>query len=162
VVTGPDQGQGHIALPTAITYTESPPMSGNHRGDWAKFGEYEFLPPQRWLHNLEHGAIAFLYNPCAPAAMVDQLREFAQHWSPGDGSKFLWVMTPYPNLPTPIAVVAWQWRVEMSCFDATTAHLFVKAHYLQAPEKVAAPGGYELLWLGDGATATVDKGADAR
>lgn len=162
LITGPNQGEDHILLPTAITYTENPPMSGNHRGDWAKFGEYEFLPPQRWLHNLEHGAIAFLYNPCAPGPMVEQLREFARHWDPGDGSRFRWVLTPYQNLPTPIAIVAWRWRAEMSCFDATTAHLFVKAHYLQAPENVGAQGSYELLWLGDGATATADAGADAR
>ena len=27
----------------------------------AKYGEYDFLPPQRWMHNNEHGAAVFLY-----------------------------------------------------------------------------------------------------
>jgi len=27
--------------------------SGSHRPAWARYGEYKFLPKQRWLHNLE-------------------------------------------------------------------------------------------------------------
>jgi len=27
--------------------------SGDHRPVWPKFGEYIFVPPQRWLHNIE-------------------------------------------------------------------------------------------------------------
>merc|ERR1719507_243394 len=41
------------------------PMStGRHRERWPKWGEFEFLPEQRWLHGAEHGALVFLYNPC--------------------------------------------------------------------------------------------------
>jgi len=28
-------------------------FSGSHRPAWARYGEYKFLPKQRWLHNLE-------------------------------------------------------------------------------------------------------------
>ena len=38
-------------------------------------GKYEYLPPQRWLHNLEHGGIAFLYHPCAEQSVIDSLHE---------------------------------------------------------------------------------------
>lgn len=32
--------------------------SGSHRPAWAKYGEYKFLPKQRWLHNLEVSLLA--------------------------------------------------------------------------------------------------------
>ena len=38
-----------------------PPSVGRHRERWGKWGEYDFLPPQRWMHNNEHGAAVFLY-----------------------------------------------------------------------------------------------------
>lgn len=45
-------------------------FSGPHRPLWAAFGEYEFLPLQRWIHNLEHGGIVALYHPCANSDQV--------------------------------------------------------------------------------------------
>jgi hypothetical protein len=36
-----------------ITYNVSLPTFGDHRPMWPVFGEYLFLPPQRWLHNVE-------------------------------------------------------------------------------------------------------------
>ena len=34
-----------------------------------------YLPPQRWLHSLEHGAVVLLYHPCAHEKGVDELRQ---------------------------------------------------------------------------------------
>jgi len=28
-------------------------FSGTHRPLWAQYGEYKFVPRQRWVHNLE-------------------------------------------------------------------------------------------------------------
>lgn len=47
-----------------IKYIERIPTIGPHRPLWARYGEYLYLPPQRWLHNVEHGAIVVLYHPC--------------------------------------------------------------------------------------------------
>lgn len=41
------------------------------------YGEYRWVAPLRYIHALEHGAIAFMYHPCAPPDQVDQLRKIA-------------------------------------------------------------------------------------
>lgn len=138
------RGNQHLPLDQAITYDLSPPSSGHHRGDWARWGEYTSLPPQRWLHNLEHGGVAFLYHPCAPAAMVDDLRAVIAE-RPAD---FRWVLTPYADLPTAVAVVAWEWRYGAPCVRPNEIHTFADQHHRQAPEDVAAEGRYDVGWLG--------------
>ena len=37
-----------------------------------------FLPRQRWLHNIEHGAVVMLYHPCTHEATVDKLRRLVK------------------------------------------------------------------------------------
>lgn len=49
--------------------------SGTHRKLWPVYGEYVFVPPQRWIHSLEHGAIVLLYHPCANLNQVKK-KEF--------------------------------------------------------------------------------------
>ena len=34
----------------------------------------KFVPAQRWLHNIEHGAVVMLYHPCTHPILVQQLR----------------------------------------------------------------------------------------
>jgi hypothetical protein len=138
------RGAGHIADDEPITYDLSPPAADNHRGMWARWGEYRSLPPQRWLHNLEHGGIAFLYHPCADAAVVDELRAIAQ----AQGDDFRWILTPYADLPTAVAVVAWEWRYQAECVQAEEIEQFIEQRYRQAPEDVAGDGRYEEEWIG--------------
>lgn len=77
--------------------------SGTHRPIWPIYGEYKFVPRQRWLHSLEvkktvkhnfviyqfyfkyfakpifasfqHGAVVMLYHPCANHLEVEILRK---------------------------------------------------------------------------------------
>ena len=137
----------HVDLPYPITYTDVPPSSGTHRPVWGKWGEYVFLPEQRWLHNLEHGAIAFLYNPCVPSATVDALRAIAKA-QPVDGTgPFRWVLTPYPGLPSAFALLSWGHIYEAECVKSDEIAAFILAHYRQAPDDEPTPGAYEELWL---------------
>lgn len=55
-------------------------------------GEYRYLPPQRWLHTLNRGGVAFLYHPCTSSEQVDQLKALAQDCLNS------YVVTPYPDL----------------------------------------------------------------
>lgn len=55
----------HVCMNESISYDVPWPASGSHRPAWPKYGTYRYLPPQRYLHNLEHGGIVGLYNPCA-------------------------------------------------------------------------------------------------
>lgn len=142
------RGAQHINVPTPLSYEDDPPSSGNHRPFWAKWGEYDYLAPQVWLHNLEHGGVAFLYDPCAPTELVDALRVFAQSQPEDDGGPFRWVLTPYPDLPTPVAAVAWTWTWQAECVDVESLEDFIVEHYRQAPEDVDLDGSYGAGWLG--------------
>ena len=151
LVPGPDAWVAtHVPLPTAIDYDDEPPSSGPHRPEWARWGEYDYLPPQRWLHNCEHGGLALLYHPCAPASVRDDLYAWATAQPRDeDGGEFRWVLTPYPGLQTPAMVVAWNVKVPLTCVEDATLDAFKAEHYRNAYEDVAAHGGYDYGWLGD-------------
>ena len=69
-----------------------------------------FVPAQRWLHNIEHGAVVMLYHPCTHPETVAALRRLVtccirKH-----------IITPSTNLSEkrPLALVAWGCRMTMS------------------------------------------------
>ena len=137
----------HIPDETPIAYDEEPPACGPHRSQWARWGEYAFLPAQRYIHNLEHGGIAFLVHPCASADDVAALRAIAESREVDDGGPFRWVLTPYPDLPTNIAVLAWCERYLANCVNAEEIGAFIDAHYRTAPEDVSLDGRYSEGWV---------------
>ncbi len=141
--TSENMGAGHIG-DGPISYTQNPPSSGDHRGSWARWGEYSYLPPQRWLHNLEHGGIALLYHPCAAEETLQALRDFVGE-QPDD---YRGVMTPHPGLETAVAVVSWQWTWAAECVRPDEINTFLEAHYNQAPEDVPSDGSFSTGWLG--------------
>lgn len=143
----PDFGGLHDNAARPIVYDETPPASGTHRSDWGKWGEYAYLPPQRWLHNLEHGGAALLYHPCASLATVAALRQFARTRPADDGGAFRWVLTPYPRLPSRVAVVTWRGRWLGADADTTAIEQFLQRRYRKAPEDFGYDGGYDVLWL---------------
>lgn len=95
--------------------------SGSHRPAWARYGEYKFLPKQRWLHNLEvniasiilkmfcylhyfstkynvfeffqHGSVVMLYHPCTHPVLVQRMRMVLK------GCLFRHIITPYNLVP---------------------------------------------------------------
>lgn len=138
------RGQGHIAEDVPIEYDLSPPAADDHRGRWANWGEYRSLPPQRWLHNLEHGGIALLYHPCAPAEVVDELRALAQ----ARGEDFRWILAPYEGLQSAVAVVAWEWRYFAECVRPDEINAFFDQRHAMGPEDVGGNGGYDVEWIG--------------
>lgn len=69
-------------------------FSGTHRPLWPKYGEYKYVPKQRWLHNLEHGAIVMLYHPCADEREIAKLKRIIQK------CLFRHIITPYNGLTT--------------------------------------------------------------
>ncbi|WAR02036.1 hypothetical protein MAR_008594 [Mya arenaria] len=47
----------HACLNETLDYESPIPTSGNHRPLWPVFGEYKYLPPQRYAHALEAYAV---------------------------------------------------------------------------------------------------------
>ncbi|KAL4223815.1 hypothetical protein ACF0H5_017280 [Mactra antiquata] len=84
----------HICLNESIIYDDNLPLNGDHRPLWPQFGEYLYLPPQRWVHSLEHGAIVLLYHPCMIASQqLTALKSIVRRCL---GKH---VISPYRNIP---------------------------------------------------------------
>ncbi len=110
-----------------LTYTESPPVGGQHNNVWQNCGYYA-APVPNWhaVHSLEHGAVWITYQPELPDDQVSELRELAE-----DMDYIL--VSPYPGLSAP--VVASSWNHQLSLQSATDPGLdaFIR-EYRQGPD----------------------------
>lgn len=108
---------------------------------WAAFGEYTYLPPQRWLHNLEHGAIVCLYHPCAHKGLVESLKAIVRD------CLYRHIITPYRELSIerPFALAGWGTSLEFSVIDKVTLTEFIKKNAKMGPEKVSRNGQYKKM-----------------
>ena len=68
----------HFCMKQTIQYNELLPTYGDHRPLWPRYGEYRFVPVQRWLHNIEHGAVIMLFDPCTLDSEVQKLKKIVQ------------------------------------------------------------------------------------
>merc|ERR1712176_1526793 len=107
---------------------------GRHRNFWAKWGEYEYLPPQRWLHNSEHGGAIFLYDPCLDEESLCLLRRYIKKWQLTMNEntlsgKFRFIMTPFNNLQRPIAISMWGELYMSKCFNEAEMDAFITRNY---------------------------------
>ncbi|XP_077064480.1 tumor protein p53-inducible protein 13 isoform X1 [Siphateles boraxobius] len=99
-----------ICMDTPITYNDRIPTHGPYRPVEAGSGEYLYCPPQRWLNNLNNGALVFLYHPCVSAEAHRSLAVLAHSCLPH------YILTPHLWLSQhrPLAVVSWGRSLEMS------------------------------------------------
>lgn len=150
----------HKCMHITIRYMERIPTIGPHRPLWARYGEYKYLPPQRWLHNVEHGAIVALYHPCADPDQVCEeikldcnvLKTISQVRLLKEIVKnclFRHVISPYSKLTAerPIALVGWSASLEMSSFDYDLSLSFIKCFAQTGPERVFRDGQYHQLLI---------------
>ncbi|CAL4105155.1 unnamed protein product, partial [Meganyctiphanes norvegica] len=131
----------HKCMDTTIEYNTTLPTYHNHRPLWPVFGEYQFVPRQRWLHNVEHGAVILLYHPCAEPILVHRLRKIVT------GCIRKHIITPYTLLTEdrPLALVAWGVSLEMATVNTSAVKKWIKDHGLKGPEgKYAKEGSYTV------------------
>ncbi|KAG5883748.1 hypothetical protein JTB14_023170 [Gonioctena quinquepunctata] len=131
----------HKCMNESIEYSEIIPTYGTHRPLWAVYGEYIFLPKQRWIHNLEHGAVVLLYHPCANKNQVQLLKKIVK------SCLYKHVITPYNELTPvrPFALVTWGHRLEMSKVSTEVVIGFIKKYALKGPENTTKDGQYSLM-----------------
>ncbi len=127
----PDRGSDHVE--GEVSYADIPPASGDHNACWARWGIYaDPLPPENWVHNLEHGGVALLWN-CPDGCPEDQqaLEDYASTLPAGRV-----LVTPYPEMEWAFAAVSWQNRLLLGCLDVEALDAFFQAHVGQAPENL--------------------------
>lgn len=133
----------HYCMNETIVYQNPVPTFGPHRPAWPRYGEYKYVPVQRWLHSLEHGGVVMLYHPCADPLEVERLRRIVK------SCLFRHVISPSTHLSTekPLALVTWGKRLTMSTVNVEILKEFIKQNALQGPEKISRDGQYDLELL---------------
>jgi hypothetical protein len=135
----PDEGQTHIPNGRSGVYKAAyPPTSGQHWGNtWADWEMYDDpIPPEVFVHNLEHGGIVLLYRCDAPCPIVADLRDLYRTFPNAKNGKVKMVVAPDPKINTPFAILAWTWLDELPGFDRERLLSFYRAHVDRGPEDV--------------------------
>jgi hypothetical protein len=86
-----------------VAYEMSPPVSGQHNLSTVPCGTFGSpIDDEVLVHDLEHGAVAVLYEPALPVAQIRQIEELVR------GYESHTISAPFEGeMETPIAVVAW-------------------------------------------------------
>jgi len=140
----------HVAIGSDIQWDSNPPSSGPHYPIWAAYQAYDTpVPRGYYVHDLEHGAIVFLFN-CGDAGCPNVVAAFheASDSLPddplctmaGEGVRVRTVITPDPLLDVPVAAAAWGWTYKADCVDLPSLEAFAVAHYGQGPEDFCSNG----------------------
>ena len=125
----------HIPTGTAGHWASLPPSSGQHWPAPAPWGPaQQALPPERWVHNLEHGGVVVLFRDAADAGTAAAFARGAPQESAFGEVKV--VDAPYPQLGSRFALVAWGWVDSLDSWDAAEALRFYAAHVDRGPENI--------------------------
>ncbi|HEY0493060.1 MAG TPA: DUF3105 domain-containing protein [Candidatus Dormibacteraeota bacterium] len=142
-----DEGTAsHIDPATTATYKFYPPTSGPHYNvqgfapvAWQTIST---LQEGQFVHNLEHGGIAILYNcPSGNACttLTGQLENYVKNLAPAEPSfnKVKLVMTPYSKgMQKKIALVAWHYVDFLDSYDQNEITRFYENHVDHGPEQI--------------------------
>lgn len=145
----------HVQFDASIQWDSNPPSSGPHFPIWAAYQAYTSpVPRGYYVHDLEHGAIVFLYNcpdaggcPDVVAALQkasDSIPDDPLCTAAGEGVRVRTVITPDPLIDVPVAAAAWGWVYKAQCADLPTLEAFAQQHYGRGPEELCSNGTTEF------------------
>ncbi len=128
----PITSRAHV--PEPVDYDDRPPAGGPHSSCWTEFGVHATeVPDERFVHNLEHGAIVYLYR-CPEGCATEQ----ASLEALADGRPFV-VVLPYAEMTSRFAALAWGYRLLTDTLDLDAFVAFHDEHVDRAPESITAP-----------------------
>ena len=115
----------------------SPPAGGDHWSAWLNCGVYtEPQESERAVHSLEHGAVWVTYDPAELSESdISNLRSKLPN-------TYI-LLSPYPGLPSPVAVAAWGALLELDDVDDERLGDFINKFWKSptAPEPGASCTG---------------------
>ena len=131
----------HIIPPARGHWAGFPPTSGEHYSipgvapaPWGFTGSR--MPPEVWVHNLEHGGVVILFSCTSECAQYSHDIQALIAAAPSDPHfhevKLLDAPLDMPGHP--FAVVAWGWRMWLDHWDPGPVLDFYAQHVDQGPE----------------------------
>lgn len=128
VASYPGLVRDHVQVP--VTYEQDSPVGGPHSPVWQNCGVYTTpIANENGVHTLEHGAVWITYRPDLPASDVQALQTLTRQ----SGFRLL---SPYPDLPSPIVISAWGYQLQLEKADDPRVTSFIELYELspQGPE----------------------------
>lgn len=99
-----NQGRNHVEDPT---YDITPPPGGDHLDEWVSCGFYDQpVSDGQAVHSLEHGAVWVAHQEDLAPEAVQRLESLAN-------VETHLLVSPYPDLETPLMLVAWGVRLPL-------------------------------------------------
>lgn len=122
-------GVSHTLEPVA--YAQVPPAGGSHHPEWLACRVYTApVRNENAVHALEHGAIWITYDPSLDADSVDDLEGF--------GRRREVIVSPYPELGSPVVVTAWGRQLRLDGADTDLIDQFYRAFQDRTAPEIAA------------------------
>ena len=146
-----DEGQTHVDPSTSPTYNSYPPASGPHYSaqgiapvPWQTIGTSSSpLVEGQYIHNLEHGGIAILYN-CPTGSdcttLQNSLENYVRNLAPVEPTfgEVKVVLSPYSKgMQKKVALVAWDYIEFLDAYDQAAITSFYENHVNKGPEQIA-------------------------
>ncbi len=128
-----DPERGHDSS-VSIPFGPLPPNGGTHNPSWQRCQVYDApVKPEHAVHSLEHAAVWITYQPDLDSSGVGELERVAR------GEPYV-LVSPYPNLRSPVVVTAWGIQLELDSADDPRLQQFVDAYAggSQSPEPGAS------------------------
>jgi len=141
-----DEGRNHVDPSTAPTYKFYPPASGRHFSAQGvapvPWQTIDTLQEGQYIHNLEHGGIAILYD-CPSGAdcttLKNALENYVRNLAPVEPTyhEIKVVLTPYSRgMQKKVALVAWDYIEFLDSYDQAEITRFYENHVDQGPEQI--------------------------
>jgi hypothetical protein len=103
-----------------------PAAGGAHNDTWLNCGIYDQPVSDEFaVHSLEHSAVWIAYHPNLPVDQVETLRNVTRQGS-------YRILSPYPNLVSPIVATAWGVRLRLENADDERLLQFIRNFELSA------------------------------
>jgi len=141
-----DEGRNHIDPSTTPTFKFYPPASGPHYSAQGiapvTWQTIDTLQEGQYIHNLEHGGIAILYD-CPSGTdcttLKNALENYVTNLAPVEPTyhEVKVVLTPYSRgMQKKVALVAWDYIEFLDSYDQAEITRFYENHVNQGPEQI--------------------------
>jgi hypothetical protein len=141
----------HVVPPAKVQYNHNPPTSGCHYNQGGNNpapiqpGVYDQeIDAEYWVHNLEHGYVAVLYNcPTGCSDVVQQLITWRKSLPPdplanqqqaGVINYAKVIVLPWHTMSVKFAAVSWDYYQGWNTFDIKAIQAFYDNHVGHSPE----------------------------